>query len=224
MNSGNVFERLWKLETSARELVLEGKRDAEVLSELLQKFVFGTDFNWAKVYEVLGMSKEYSEFVKAHEAKANPDLWIIPVLKGVTCNKVVQVLRGLNVKFNLYADDLDKAVPENDRDPNRDDSYLIGFAKNVEADEENKSKSANKLAEGNHKGITLLERLMLELAYFLATKQHLDVKNITLCTGSRDSDGYVPRVYWDADHAGVFVDWYSPDYAFGVLRSRSAVS
>ena len=94
----------------------------------------------------------------------------------------------------------------------------------MEADESNKNLSANQLAKRNHKGITLLERLLLEMGYFLATGKHLDEKNVTLCTGSRDSVGGVPYVYWNSDDRKVYVRWYHPGDSDGGLRSRSAVS
>jgi hypothetical protein len=136
----------------------------------------------------------------------------------------VEALKGRDVAFYLCDEDLNKAVTINDRDPNRDGNYVIGFARTVEADEENKNLSANQLKEQNHKGITLLERLLLGLGYFLATGQHLDVKNITLCAGSRSSDGHVPYVGWDSSDRRVFVTWFYPDDHSVYLRSRSAVS
>lgn len=226
MNSGEA-ERLWKLQTSANALVLEDKRDPGTLLEFLQKFVFGSDLSgevWAKVYEYLGMSAEYADFAKSNPVLDNPSLWTVPVLKGVTRNKVVVALRKLGVNMYLYAEDLDTEIPINDRDPSRDGSYAVSFRKNVEADEEFKNLSANDLKNRDHKGITLLERLLLELGYFLATGKHLDEKNWTLCTGSRNRDGNVPSVNWDPGYRGVDVDWYSPDRFSGSLRSRSVVS
>jgi hypothetical protein len=193
------------------------------LAEAIRQVLCGPVLDWAKVYDILGMSVEYVEFAKSG-IQDNPNLWVVPVVKGITCNKVVEALRKAGSKVYTYVEDLDKNVTVNDRDPNRDGSYTIGLAKNVEADEINKDKSANMLAEANHKGITLLERLLLELAYFLATGKHLDVKNITICSGSRDSGGYVPGVDWSSGHRGVHVSWYDPDNRSGSLRSRSAVS
>jgi hypothetical protein len=188
-------------------------------------FDYLVDIDWRKVYEFLGMIAEYDEFAKTQDDfNGDKSLWIVPVIKGVACNKVVEALKKLDVEFYLYANDLDKTVTINDRDPNRDGSYAIGFIRTAEADEENKNLSANQLKERNHKGITLLERLLLELGYFMVTGQHLDAKNITLCTGSRYSDGDVPDVYWDYVNCEVYVDWCDPDDRYDGLRSRSAVS
>lgn len=91
-----------------------------------------------------------------------------------------------------------------------------------EADPENANKSANQLEQKDQ--ITLRERLLFELEYFKKEGKHLDVDNWTLCAGSRDRDGDVPRVYWSSDYRNVRVDWCDPDYSDGGLRSRSAVS
>jgi hypothetical protein len=225
MNSGET-DRLWKLQTSANALILEGKRNATPLIQFFQEFIFGKDLGyevWERVYDKLGLSAEYAEFVKDKNLGDNPILWLAPIIKGITCNKVVEAMKKLGVKFNLYANDLDKAILINDRDPNRDGSYIVGFKRNAEADEENKNLSANQLKEQNHKGITLLERLLLEFGYFLATGKHLDESNWTLCAGSRCSDGGVPHVYWDSGIREVDVSWFFPGFAVADVRSRSAV-
>ncbi len=229
MSNDNVFERLWKLGASANKLVLDGKREPQALVDILQEFVFGKklpDINWKRTYEVLGMSTEAVETFNA--MKVNPSLWSVPVVKGVTCNMMVDTLREAvrrdGMKVYTYVDDLEKGVPTNDRDPNRDGSYIVNFRRTVEADEENANKSANMLKAENHKGITLLERLLLGLGYFLTTGQHLDVKNSTLCTGSRNSNGRVPRVGFSAGGGKVYVYCYDPGHTYSGLRSRSVVS
>ena len=88
-----------------------------------------------------------------------------------------------------------------------------------EADEELANMSANDLKEKKIAGLTLRERLIYELAYFKETGNHLDVVNITLCSGSRDPDGGVPCVYWY--YGRLCVDWYYPTSARGSLRSRA---
>ena len=225
MESDNAFERLWKLQASANQLVLEGKRSPEALTELYQKFVFGAvlpDIDWSKVYETLGMGKDYAVFKAANSgAKEDPGFWFVPCPMGVSANKVVEALRKLGVTVYVYVEDLDKDVTKNDRNPN-DGSYVVGFRRTVEADEENANKSANDLAKSGHKGTTLLERLLLELGYFLATGKHLDIEKVTLCAGSRCSVGSVPSADWSG--GGFGVGWYSSDDRDGSLRSRSAVS
>jgi len=69
--------------------------------------------------------------------------------------------------------------------------------------------------------LTLLERLVYEYKYYSETKSHLDIDNITLCSGSRRSNGYVPYVDWRG--GGLLVDWCHSDHSYGNIRARSAV-
>lgn len=118
-------------------------------------------------------------------------------------------------------DSLNVAVPTNDRDNGRK-GYAIWVRERVEADEKHKDKSADDLKEAGIKGMTLLERLVYELKFFKETGNHLDVDNVTLCSGSRYSDGDVPDVDWYDDE--LRVDWYFPDFADDALRAREVCS
>jgi len=104
----------------------------------------------------------------------------------------------------------------------KDGAYAVWFRDVVEADEDLKNLSADDLKKMDIPGITLEERLLMELKCFKETGNHLDIANITLCSGSRDSDGYVPGVCWFVD--GLLVFWCPPGYSFPRLRSRRAVS
>ena len=181
--------------------------------------------NWRTVYEKLGLIAEYESLLvaKSEEMQEAVDTWAVPVLKGATPNKIIQVLRDLGVAVYLYVDDLDKDAMANDRDPTPG-SYVVRFQRTIEADPELANLSAKMLAEQGIKGITLLERLLLELAYFLAIEEHLDVENATLCSGSHCLDGDVPCVYWSAGYRRLCVRWYSPDDRRGFLCARAAVS
>lgn len=193
------------------------------VAEPVSEFVSVANLDWRKTYEALGMSDKYGTEVSKLEISEQPGLWTIPVIKGATCNWVVAALKKLGVKVWQYADDLDKSVTENDRDPSRDGSYAVSFKATVEADEENADQSANQRRKKGCKDITLLERLLLELAHFLATKRHLDIDNVTLCSGSRYSDGGVPRVRFHSGTREVRVYWCNPGRSFGRLRARAAV-
>jgi hypothetical protein len=144
--------------------------------------------------------------------------WAIFIAKGLT---IQQVYEALPFKKWQYADeDLDTAVASNDRASDKD--YVVYVDQNVEADEQFTNKSADDLKQTNHTGITLMERLTLGLKHFEETGEHLDVDKITLCDGSRFSDGGVPYVYWyDGELGGC---WSGASYSSDDLRSRSVVS
>ncbi len=190
--------------------------------EITKIFLAGPfpDINWQLTCEKLGMKAEAEAISKLVLPPANPATWWVPMVEGVTSNRVVAGMRNLGVDYGLFDEDLDAAVPTHDRDP-KNGSYVVGFRRTIEADEENANKSVIQLAEQKHAGITLPERLWLGAGFFVATGQHLDTKKITLCSGSRDGYGGVPYVDFRLDDRGVCVCWCFPGFSYGDLRSRS---
>jgi hypothetical protein len=88
-----------------------------------------------------------------------------------------------------------------------------------EADEKWANKSADDLEKLGIKGITLRDRLLFEIEYFKEMREHLDIKNFTLCSGSRHTGGGgVPSVYWRLGR--LFVRACKPSNADVGLRVR----
>jgi len=145
---------------------------------------------------------------------------IVVVPQGLTLNQVVEVCKK-HFSVYCYYDDLDAEMTHSDRDA-KNGHYAIRIRDRVEADEELRSRSANWLKEEGVTTMTLMERLILELKYYEETGEHLDVENVTLCAGSRDSDGRVPHVDWNGHR--LCVHWYSPQHAHSDLRGRAVVS
>ena len=141
--------------------------------------------------------------------------------KGLTMNGVIAVMRSL-FKVWTYQDDLDATVTINTRTSAQ--SYAIWVRTGVEPDQKYLGKSTRDADMDGKIGMTLLERLVLEVKYFVATGQHLDVKGVTLCTGSRYSGGSVPSVCWRAADAEVDVGAFSVDISYPTFGLRSAVS
>lgn len=178
-------------------------------------------FGWQEFYhQYFGLDADFSKV--AIPADPGGFAWVIFILQGLTHAQAVAACRR-QFKVWLYTEDLDAAVTRNDRDPAAG-SYAIRLRDRVEADEELKNLSVNDLERREMSGITLLERLVLGLKYFSETEEHLDVENITLCSGSRFSDGRVPRVGWYAGRGKLGVGWCHPGNVRSSLRSRQAVS
>lgn len=151
---------------------------------------------------------------------------LIIIAKGMKIQQVYDQLSKLVVFCKDKDKNLDDAVTHNDREAT--ESYAIWVRDRIEADEENKKKSASDLAKENHTGITLLERLLLELHHFYTTREHLDTESFTsssgtLCSGSRFADGSVPVVYFCVYGKGR-VTRSSPYRADYHIRSREVVS
>jgi hypothetical protein len=118
---------------------------------------------------------------------------LIVVAKGITIDNVYGVCAKL-FSCRRYADELDARLVKDDRDPVLG-SYAVWVRDMSEADEGTRRFSANDLAEQKFAGITLLERLLLELVCFEESEGHLDLKFRTLCSGSRFAGDAVPTVY-----------------------------
>ena len=177
--------------------------------------------NWVAVYELLGMRNE----LKASDnIRVNPDpmFWDVYVLRGVTLSMVLQAFRNLGAGVSLHVDDLDENVLMDDRHPTGG-SYRVRFQKTIEADPELHSLSSAMLSERGILGITLLERLLLGLGYFLATGKHLDVENVTLCAGTHLPNNCVPTVIWMTKTRNVVISICPQSHFHPRLRTRAAV-
>ncbi len=91
----------------------------------------------------------------------------------------------------------------------------------VEPDQEFLGKSTKEADPEMKTGITLLERIIFEIKYFIETGNHLDIKGLTFCSGSRYSDGGVPGAIWYSDRFKV--RWYDLAGSGSSCGVRSAV-
>ena len=183
---------------------------------------------WETFYrDLFDLDLDFSS-LRIPEKKGGFDRLII-VAKGMTPDKLYAKCQELFTCWK-YRNNLDSVT--SDRDSNKMGTYAIWVRDRVEADVELEGKSANMLAKEGVKGLTLPERLLYELKYFTETGlpvqgqtgKHLDLKNITLCSGSRYPVGGVPGVFWYSGFGKMCVDWYDPDYRYDYLRARAAVT
>lgn len=144
---------------------------------------------------------------------------LLVIVPGVTPNRVYDEC-AKHFPCWRYSEDLDKSVTLNDRSASNG-AYAIWLRARTEADEELQNQSANDVAARSLKGITLLERMVLELRQWSENGKHLDIANITLCSGSRHAGGHVPHAYWDGKT--FCVSWRAPSYRFPKLRVREVL-
>lgn len=191
---------------------------AKVLREALEPPAVYWHREWGKFYqEVFGLVVDLSGVAIPDEKSGFG--WAVMVALGLMLNQVWAKCKEKFPTYSCFGDDLDKAVSKNDR--TAEQAYAKRFRDRVEADEELKNLSANQLAKERVQSITLLERLLLELWYFWKSGKHLDIQSITLCAGSRNSDGDVPNVCWHDDKLRVFHCY--PGSHGDNLRARAAV-
>ena len=146
---------------------------------------------------------------------------LIIVAAGVTLGQVFAA-SGRRFSAFSYYNDLDAEVTEDER--TNTETYAFWVYDGVEADEWLKNLSADDIEAQRLAAETLMERLLHELVYYDEVGQHLDVVNITLCAGSRDSDGFVPGVNWDTDYHRQHVGWYNPGSSSDRLRARQVIA
>jgi len=178
--------------------------------------------SWQIFYqECLGMKVDFSNF--SIPKCPGPGWRLLIIAQGILPEQVFQAMKNFFRVWKYSDKSLNDLVVRNERDP-KDSSYAIWVRDVREADEVHKNKSANRVKDENLSTETLSERLVHEFKYFRETGKHLDVNNVTLCSGSRFTDGHVPSVHWHRFSDGLDVYWYHPDVAVGVLRSRETVS
>ncbi|MBU1289904.1 hypothetical protein KKG85_01530 [Patescibacteria group bacterium] len=174
--------------------------------------------DWRNFYSELGIEADFSNLQIPNKQKGFDHLII--VAKEMTPQLLYDKCEELFPCWKWTDKNLDEIV-ESERTA-KNGAYAIWVRDRVEADEELKNLSADDLKNKNIPGITLEERLIHELKYFKETGKHLDRDNVTLCAGSRYSDGHVPGVDWYGGR--LEVGWRSPDRRGGFLRARRAVS
>jgi hypothetical protein len=141
---------------------------------------------------------------------------LIVVIPGL---KIEEVLAQCKKRFSVRRwteEDLD-AITKSTRCATTE-TYAIWVRDIPESDPIHANKSYNTLAHTSVIGTTLLERLLYELKYFMETGKHLDVTNMTLCTGTLYSNGRVAGVYWRGD--GLDVSWCNRGFARSDIRVR----
>jgi hypothetical protein len=148
---------------------------------------------WRKFYQKhFSLETNFNEVIVPD--KPTEGTWrLLIIAQGLTMN---QVYDSMSKAFKCwrYNDELDAKVPKNARDTKL--SYAIWVRDGVEPDEKYLGKSTNQADPDMTIGQTLLERMIHEIVFFDETGNHLDIKGVTFCTGSRDSVGYVPCMNW----------------------------
>ncbi len=149
--------------------------------------------------------------------------WRLLIIADLLLEQLYAKMKELFACWRWSDKNFDEFVSRNERDA-KNGPYAIWVRNGIEADEKYKNISANKIEEIGVTTETLAERFIHELKFFDETGKHLDIENVTLCSGSRDSDGNVPCVSFHPRGGRVRVYWYYSGLASGRLRSREVVS
>ncbi len=160
---------------------------------------------WRKLYqEVFGLALSV-EKIKIPKALQGFDRMIV-VAQGLTPDAVYAACAARFPCVRHYTK-LDADVVKNERASDLTYAFLVRGER--EPDRELADMSADDLSKNKISAATLLEYLLCQLACFIETGNLLDEKNITLCAGSRYTDGRVPtamshrgelKIHWCAPH------------------------
>jgi hypothetical protein len=208
----------------AQKWIGDGTSLKKVIYEALMPPLFTGDplVDWKSLYKkCFGFDVDFTG-LKIPPKKDGFDRLII-VAKGISPNRAYKACEKLFTCYR-YTDDLNGATEgRNEREANQ--NYAIWVRDRQEADTENKSISADRLKERGGTHITLVERMLYEMKYFLETGEHMDTnETYTMCAGSRRSVGDVPYVCWDRGFDKMSVDWYGRGRSGSRVRARSVVS
>ena len=197
----------------------------ELRKKLREVFLITDEFSeireeWQKFYKAyFNWDVDFSQvIIPTMPTDGKWRLLFIP--KGMNLNLAFKICEKLFKSWKAY-NDLDKAVPKNIR--NTENHYAVWVRDAVEPDKEFLGKSTLQADPDLKIGITFLERIIFEIKYFIETGNHLDIKGITFCSGSRSSGGGVPSAFLDyVGGFGVFCGCL--DYSDSVFGIRSAVA
>jgi hypothetical protein len=214
------FEQVQYLLTNKNTILR--KKLVEVFEIAHDEFI-AVRAEWEKFYLDHFLLDQTADFsTVAIPEKPTDDSWrLIFIPAGLKMNVTLAVMRA-KFKTWSYYDDLDASVTVNTRTSVQ--SYAIWVRDGIEPDEKHLGQSTRQSDPDGKIGVTLLERMVLETKYFAETGKHLDEVGVTFCTGSRDSDGRVPSMYFSPDSAKVSVDACGVGCVRPALGLREAVS
>lgn len=144
---------------------------------------------------ILSVLQEIRDLLKI-EKKTKSEYFEITECPHLKTSDILNLLKSKFPVWSYYLDgQLDKDFPA------PKETTVRYFKKSIEPDQETLGLSVREFENrfSSSTGITLRERLLMELSYFEETGNHLDIKGITFCSGSRYSGGRVPGVYFSSD-------------------------
>ncbi len=155
---------------------------------------------WLQFYMlVFDLKLDLSFKLPKHQYGFNGLVIVHPeITENIVYSKCIELFEG---KAWSYSKSLTLSCSDKDVAKTRTDPYGIWIKNYTEANMEHPNISCQTHSKNeNIYGMTLLERLLLELKYFWETGEHLDTESLTLCYGNFQSrSGHIPYVSWTSD-------------------------
>lgn len=222
-----ILGKVARMQNDLFRRVREGSLNSDIAIRELQKIIEGVNpyadspADWQNFWKGIdGKDHDFSSVRILEKPEGN---WRLLVIDDIALETLYVKCKERFKCWRWTNDNLDKIVTYNERDA-KNGPYAIWVRDEIEVDEKYKNISADQIKEMSVKTETLAERLIHELKYFKETSKHLDIRNRTLCAGSRCSDGGVPGVRWSGDDGEMDIYWCYSSGVHGCLRSREVVS
>lgn len=152
--------------------------------------------DWQNFYQTLFKIKVDFSNLPIPEPRYDYDRLLI-LAQGITIEKLFKKCKTLFSCRKWVGENLDKII-DSERLAHQY-SYAVWLKDNINPDSDLMLFSFQTLQSMPIKRITLQERLLFELKYYLETGKHLDTGQITYCAGSRVYDGQIPSTVWFDD-------------------------
>ncbi len=181
---------------------------------------------WEKYFREIHQLKADFAGVTIPEADDDDFPWFVCVPEKFSTERAYNGGKQLYSKWKWTGKVLDDVLILSFGRDTRKDPYIVRFRTNWEADEALKNLLPNIIVRKQINTSTLKERLLLGDFLYWKCKRHLDVENITLCTGSCYSGGFgfVPFAHWYSCYREFHVCGDLPVFAHPSLRAREVVS
>lgn len=160
--------------------------------EKIQKQFDELRFVWKKIYrEWFDLDADFSdlEIPDCFDAKYHYGI-IVP--KDLKVKMALEALRKESKVFYAHDEDDDDVI--SDRYPTRD--YVVMFKKNFGPGSFIRIKDWEEKKEERLRGMTVLERVLLEIYGLSELDEHLDYGVPSFCSGSRPKDGGKLHFFW----------------------------
>lgn len=146
---------------------------------------------------------------------------LIVVPRGITLKQILAIMKTM-FDVRTPISNLDALIATDARS-NVHAPYAVFTTDQQDAPVTYAGYSANKIDQNGILAMTLKERLLYEVIYFIEQGLHLDVATITLCTGSRCTHGFVPYVDLNPRCGSVEIASCIPSASHHPLRARTVI-
>lgn len=199
--------------TSAQNTIHQVSFGTEERQKLLEDWVdfYAENYGWKVNFDNIQIP------LKPETGKSYDKWKLIIVAETMTPQTAFDACRPLFNAHHHYPESLDNDVVKNARTA-KNGSYAIWVHESSEPDSVTLGQSGN-IADPDMHGITLSERILFEQKYFTETEKHLDIRGLTFCSGSRDTNGWIPAAEWVGTVFKIY--WYNQNRSLTTSGSRS---